>query len=196
VLGDAVAAAVQKLFIIGGFMIFAAMTAKLTSSLFSPNGFSIVGQAILESHLGAYAAAALALAGKSLMIPAAIIAAVLAWSGISGILQTSYVSFGTGIKIFPLVLYRVLHAAHAFLFTIILWKPLSWLLSHIVIEGTFPVFRFVTNQWNNKSIDSRDNLLFLFHDLPYIWQLALPIAAGASLLLFTIYLLLKIKIRN
>ena len=174
-------------------MIFAAMAAKLTSSWFLSNELPFLGQAILESHLGAHAGAALAATGKSLMIPAAIIAAVLAWSGISGILQASYVSFGTGIAISPFVLYRILHAAHAFLFTIILWRPLSWLLSHIVIDGTFPVSLFVAGQWNDKALDDHDSLLFLFHDLPFIWQLTLPIATGAILLLIVIYWLLKAR---
>ncbi|MGI2292999.1 hypothetical protein [Paenibacillus sp. GXUN7292] len=189
VLGDAVAASVQKLLVVGGFMIFAAMVAKLCSPLFQSAQLPYLGQALLESHLGAHAIAANAEPGKSLALPAAIIAAALSWSGISGILQASYTTFGSRISIFPFVLYRILHAAHAFLFTIILWKPLSWLLSHMVKENTFPVVRIFTEKWIGQTEEHR--LLFYFHDLPYIWQLSLPftiLAAGLLLVVYTILL--------
>lgn len=131
-LGDSVSASVQKLMMIGGFMILAALLAKLSEPLLSPllanTGLGFISQALFEGHLGAYAASIWDGPGTSTLGNAAAIAAVLAWSGLSGILQAGYSITGTDLKLLPFIMWRIVHALHASLFMILLWKPITTLL--------------------------------------------------------------------
>lgn len=141
-LGDAVSSSVQRLFMIGGFMIFAAVLAKLSEPLLTPLladiGLSFIGPAFFEGHLGAYAAAVWDSPGAGTLANAAAIAAVLAWSGLSGILQAGYAVTGTDLKLLPFIAMRAAHAVHAFVFMLLLWKPMISLLRPLLMPGDLP----------------------------------------------------------
>ncbi|MCR2804967.1 nucleoside recognition domain-containing protein [Paenibacillus soyae] len=179
VLGDAVAGSVQKLMVVGGFMIFASMLARLSEPLLSPiteQGFAFLGPALFESHLGAYAAAIWQAPGGSAAFACAIIAAVLAWSGFAGILQTGYAITGTDLKLLPFIAHRLNHSLHAFLLTLLLWKPLSWLAAKLVTNGAFPAML----QGNPADYGAGGGIAV--SDLPALWPMSLS-AAGVLLLL-------------
>ncbi|MDF2835793.1 MAG: hypothetical protein K0Q63_1433 [Paenibacillus sp.] len=142
VLGDSVAASVQKLMMIGGFMIIASMIAKLAEPLFAPAvklGLTFAGPALFEGHLGAYAAAVWELPGADIAMVCAVIAAVVSWGGLSGIMQTGYSVSGTDLKLLPFVLHRLNHALHAFLLMLLLWKPVGAAFRKLVPNASFPV---------------------------------------------------------
>lgn len=142
VLGDSVTASVQRLMMIGGFMIIASMIAKLAEPLFAPVvklGLTFAGPALFEGHLGAYAAAVWELPGVDMAMVCAVIAAVLCWGGLSGIMQTGYSVSGTDLKLLPFVLHRLNHALHAFLLTLLLWHPVGALVRQLVPNAAFPV---------------------------------------------------------
>ncbi|NIK75669.1 sporulation integral membrane protein YlbJ [Paenibacillus castaneae] len=185
VLGDAVSVSVQKLMMIGGFMIFAAVIAKLSDPLLAPllskAGVSFFTQALFEGHLGAYAAAVWEVPGKSMLINAAAIAAVLAWSGLSGILQAGYAISGTDLKLMPFIALRIMHALHAFAFMLLLWKPVNSLLRIVIGPGAAPTAAI--------PIDSRESLIatvIQVADLPALW----PYSLTACMLLALVFLLL------
>lgn len=142
VLGDSVTASVQRLMMIGGFMIIASMIARLAEPLFAPLvklGLTFAGPALFEGHLGAYAAAVWELPGVDMAMVCAVIAAVLSWGGLSGIMQTGYSVSGTDLKLLPFVLHRLNHALHAFLITLLLWHPVSSLIAKLLPNASFPV---------------------------------------------------------
>lgn len=191
VLGDSVAASVQKLLMIGGFMIFAAMLAKLSEPLLAPVlsklGLSFVGQAFFEGHLGAYAAAIWDSPGSGSKANAAAIAAALAWSGLSGILQAGYAITGTDLKLLPFVGMRLAHALHAFVFMLLLWKPMNALLRPFLAPGAaaalapaepYAAGELTVSAWRAA-------------DLPLLWQYSLTacfllLLAGVALSIATI----------
>ncbi|QAY65561.1 nucleoside recognition domain-containing protein [Paenibacillus protaetiae] len=124
-LGESVSSSVQKLLVIGGLMIFASVVIKLLSLLAGqPDGWlAYVLPLVMESHLGAYAAAVTPLHGAPEAMPLAVAAAALSWSGISGILQAGQAVGGTELRLLPFALSKLLHAAFAFVITLLLWKP-------------------------------------------------------------------------
>lgn len=189
VLGDAVTSSVQKLLMIGGFMIFASVIAKLSEPLYMPMlaelGLGFAGTAFFEGHIGAYAAAVWDAPGGGSRMNAAAISAVLAWSGLSGILQTGYSIAGTDLRLLPFAAFRVIHAIAAFGFTLLLWKPLSALLRYVTPSGTFPVF--YPGQGRNADFDGITAQGLAGH-LPYLWTLSV----SASLLLLAAFALLSI----
>lgn len=181
VLGDAVSGSVQKLMVIGGFMIFAAVLAKLTEPLFAPiaeQGFPFLGPAVFESHLGAYAAAIWQAPGNSAAFGCAIIAAVLAWSGLAGILQTGYAITGTDLKLLPFIAHRLNHSLHAFLLTLLLWKPLSWIAAKLDPSGVFPAML----QADPSAWQTGFPATYAVSDLPALWPFSLTAAALLLLL--------------
>ncbi|MHA6484444.1 nucleoside recognition domain-containing protein [Paenibacillus sp. strain BS8-2] len=142
VLGDSVTVSVQKLMMIGGFMIIASMIAKLAEPLFAPVvklGLTFAGPAMFEGHLGAYAASVWDLPGTDIAMVCAVIAAVLSWGGLSSIMQTAYSISGTDLMLRPFVLHRLSHALHAFLLTLLLWQPISSLVKVLFPHASFPV---------------------------------------------------------
>ncbi|WP_168122291.1 nucleoside recognition domain-containing protein [Paenibacillus sp. HB172176] len=129
VLGDSVSESVQKLMLIGGFMIFASLLAKLAEPLFAHllhrSSYELISASLVESHLGAYAASVMNAPGVNLVLICSSIAAVLAWSGFSGALQVGYAISGTDLRLLPFIVFRLNHAMHAFAATILLWKPMN-----------------------------------------------------------------------
>ncbi|RJE86705.1 hypothetical protein D3P07_16065 [Paenibacillus sp. 1011MAR3C5] len=188
VLGDAVSGSVQKLMVVGGFMIFAAVLAKLVEPLLAPlqkQGFSFIGAAFFESHLGSYAAAIWNAPGGSAAFGCAVIAAILAWSGLAGILQTGYAIAGTDLRLLPFVIHRLNHALHAFLLTLLLWRPLSWLAGKLAPEGGFPVM--VSGRYYTSAADvSMPMNTMTASDLPVLWLYSI----GSAAILLTVMLIL------
>lgn len=189
-LGEAVASSVQKLLVIGGLMIFAAVIAKLADPLLAPllskAGLTFLSQAFFEGHLGAYAAAVWDAPGTSSLTNAAAIAAVLAWSGFSGILQADYAINGTDLKLLPFVAMRLAHAVHAFLFMILLWKPLTALLRPLLAPGADPVFVFM----EPYPINTSGAAAVRASDLPLLWQYSI----GSCLLLLLLAMIITLII--
>ncbi|WP_028611081.1 nucleoside recognition domain-containing protein [Paenibacillus harenae] len=168
-LGDSVSASFQKLMMIGGFMIFAAVIAKLSEPVFGPllsvSGLSFLTQAFFEGHLGAYAAAVWDGPGSGSLINAAAIAGVLAWSGLSGILQAGYAIAGTDLKLLPFIAIRTAHALHAFAFMLLLWKPVTLLLRMILPPGTAPAFL----PGDGYELEAAAAVTVKAGDLPLLW---------------------------
>ncbi|WP_052703067.1 hypothetical protein [Paenibacillus beijingensis] len=122
-LGDSVTASVHKLMSAGGMIIFTAVILSLLRPLCSGPESRLALTAFMESHLGAYAASGWNLPGEALQT--AVIAALLAWGGLSALLQAGGAAAGTGLKLLPLAAARLLNAAAAFGLTLALWRPLS-----------------------------------------------------------------------
>ncbi|WP_424765828.1 nucleoside recognition domain-containing protein [Paenibacillus sp. sgz302251] len=185
-LGDAVSSSVQKLMMIGGFMIFAAVLAKLTEPLFDPLlaylELNFLTQAFFEGHLGAYAASIWDAPGTSTRLNAAVISAVLAWSGLSGILQTGYAITGTDLKLLPFVAWRAAHAIHAFVFMFLLWKPITSLLRTLLPEEAVPAAAIP----ESLNIDPVAPVTWRVGDFPQLWQFSLT---GCLLMAFLCLLL-------
>lgn len=124
-LGDAVSSSVQTLMTTGGYMlIFAVLVHVLASVLpgWIPS-FSLSG--LLEVHLGSHAAAQIQAPPAILC---ALIGAILGWSGMCAYLQVRSQLKPAGIGTRAFVLYRLVHGAYAYVFTLLLWRPLSgWL---------------------------------------------------------------------
>lgn len=196
-LGDAVTASVQKLMMIGGFMIFAAVLAKLSEPLFSPllakTGLGFISQAFFEGHLGAYSAAVWDAPGAGTLGNAAAIAAVLAWSGLSGILQAGYSITGTDLKLLPFIAWRVVHSLHALLFMLLLWKPATAFLRSILAPGDLPVFVSAESFLPGHAVA----VIIKASELPALWQFSLPAAFVLALLgLFVSMILLPFRKAN
>lgn len=180
-LGDAVSVSVQKLMMIGGFMIFAAVLAKLSEPLLSPLlakvGLSFISQAFFEGHLGAYAAAIWDAPGSGSLGNAAAIAVALAWSGLSGILQAGYAISGTDLKLLPFVAWRAAHAVHAFLFILLLWKPATSLLRPLLAPGAAPALAPV----ESFAPDTAVAVAVKASDLPLLWPFSITACALLAL---------------
>jgi len=171
VLGDSVYASVQKLFIIGGFIIFSSVIAAFATSLL--NIFTLqmpfLSQAILELHIGSYAISAWTMSQSSIVLGCALLVACLTFSGISGILQVSFYTSGKALHMAPFIKYRALHAIVGFFMTYILWKPLSWLFSkwlHIEYQSVF-----------STSARGYVSASYQAQQLPFIWKESLAICS-------------------
>ncbi|MBO9607948.1 MAG: hypothetical protein J7639_18450 [Paenibacillaceae bacterium] len=134
-LGDAVSSAIQKLMLIGGFiMLFAVIQALAELALplaLDTVSASFALPALLEPHLGAFAAARIP--GAADMWRAAWIGALLGWSGLSLHAQVRGLLFGTDVRYAPFLRARLWHACLAFGITLIAWKPLAALASRLPV---------------------------------------------------------------
>jgi nucleoside recognition membrane protein YjiH len=132
-LGDAVMNAIQTLMIIGGWIMFFAVLNQVILLLLpdrlSQGTIATIIVGLLEPHLGAYAISQSA--AYSLLSKAALIGAVLGWSGLSLLAQVKSLLQSTDIRFWPFVKARLLHAALAFILTVLLWKPFNFLIQHI-----------------------------------------------------------------
>jgi hypothetical protein len=143
-LGDAVVAAVQNVMVIGGYMMMFSVLLnviglsgmiKWISNTAGAIGLpsqsvyewlTVLIPALTEIHLGAYSISQSDMASQ--MWQAAILSAGLAWGGFSAHLQVKSLTIGTGFRFARFVAYRGVHAALAFVTTLILWHPLNrWL---------------------------------------------------------------------
>lgn len=177
-LGDTVASSVQTLMMIGGYMLIFAVAARMIQ-LYIPGFDSPLGLAgILEVHLGSYAAANAEFSSPSLQ--AALLGAILGFSGLSSYLQVRAVLGPAGIGTGLFLLNRMLHAIYAFGLTLFCWTPLSSLF-----PGAAPVYKEAAPA--AASADSLNNIL----EWPYIlsmvkWQIVILALFTASLLVFTL----------
>lgn len=160
ILGDGVTQSLQALMIIGGWMMFFSVLQQVILLLL-PEFISHIGfvdqlvVALLEPHLGAYAIAQ----DKSiaLVLKVALVGAVLGWSGFSVHTQVKSFLHSTQMRYPSFLLARLLHAALAFILTLLLWKPLNNLLDHIqprslpaYIERTYssdPLIAWIPSLW-------------------------------------------------
>lgn len=164
VLGDSVAASVQKLFIIGGFIIFSSVIAAFATSIM--NNFTLqlpfLAHALLELHIGSYAISNWTMEHNSIVLGCALLVACLSFSGISGILQVSYYTTGQPIRTILFIKYRIFHAICGFFMTYILWKPLSWVFSKWLHIEYQTVFSTSTGGFIPASYQAQQ--------LPFIWK--------------------------
>ncbi|GJM84107.1 hypothetical protein HMSSN139_66030 [Paenibacillus sp. HMSSN-139] len=91
-------------------------------------------KSVLEVHLGSYA-----ITGPASSLPpalaASLLGAALGWSGLCAYLQVRAILGPAGIGERSFVLSRLLHAAYAYVLTLLLWKPFTrWL------PGVLPAF--------------------------------------------------------
>ncbi|MBW7473344.1 nucleoside recognition domain-containing protein [Paenibacillus oenotherae] len=136
-LGDAVVNSVYKLMAVGGFMMFAAVIVKLMEPAIPGIIPSWLPPGIVESHIGAYAAAAAPLPG-GLAWNGASIAAILSWGGISALLQAGSAVAGTDLSIRPFAAIRFIQGILAFVVTLLLWQPLTSMLAFLLPATAAP----------------------------------------------------------
>ncbi|WP_219836624.1 nucleoside recognition domain-containing protein [Paenibacillus sp. R14(2021)] len=129
-LGDAVTTSVYKLMAIGGFMILCAVLVRLLQPLIPGIVPAFLLPGLVESHLGAYAAATAAFKGGAPWNAAAA-AAVLSWGGLSALLQAGTSVAGSGLSLRSLAAARICQGFLSFLLTLALWKPLTALFARI-----------------------------------------------------------------
>ncbi|WP_157273273.1 nucleoside recognition domain-containing protein [Paenibacillus sp. oral taxon 786] len=134
-LGDAVASGVQTLMIIGGYMLIFAVVIHVILLAFPNQTMAVAVKSALEVHLGSYALSGLA---PSLppALSASLLGAVLGWSGLCAYLQVRAILGPAGIGERSFLLSRLLHAAYAYVLTLLLWKPVTrWLPSVLPAFG-------------------------------------------------------------
>ncbi|MGO4110940.1 nucleoside recognition domain-containing protein [Paenibacillus sp. YAF4_2] len=184
-LGDAVSFGVQKLLIVGGFMIFASVVARLALPLIVhalPSGMAeLVLPALLESHIGAYAAAIWQGPGVSTAVSVAAVAAVLAWSGISALLQAGYAITGTDLKLMPLIGVKLLHAIHAAVLALLLWEPVQTVMTSLPSQLTDATAAMLQDGITlNRPSNAYEAVTAL--GLPSIWPYTLTAAAVLAII--------------
>jgi hypothetical protein len=133
-LGDSVANSIQTLMLIGGWMMFFSVLHQvlllLLPQYLSNAGFAtnlLIG--LLEPHLGSYTIAQAA--PLNLITKVAIVGAILGWSGLSVHSQVKSLMMTAKMRYLPFVIARLLHAALAFILSVLLWKPLNSVINEI-----------------------------------------------------------------
>ncbi|WEK56238.1 MAG: hypothetical protein P0Y55_09390 [Candidatus Cohnella colombiensis] len=117
-LADSVSRTVTTLMIIGGLMMMCSVFIRLLQIWMPGNDFWITFAGLYDMHLGAYEGSKSALFASAPVYTAALLAAALAWSGWSGLLQAR-AAFGAASP-FPwgrLIAGRLLHGGIALLIT-------------------------------------------------------------------------------
>ncbi|RUT28153.1 nucleoside recognition domain-containing protein [Paenibacillus zeisoli] len=132
-LGDTVASAVQTLMMIGGYMLIFAVVIRMIEYHIPGIGSTFILPGLLEVHLGSYAAGASSTSVPALQ--AALIGAILGFSGLCAYLQVRAVLRPVGIGTGGFLVTRILHGSYAYVLTLLLWKPLLKLF-----PGAAPVF--------------------------------------------------------
>lgn len=115
-LADAVTNAVAALMAIGGLMMMSAVAIKLLQTWIPGSDAWLAVPGLYEMHLGAFESGKSALFEAAPVYAAALIAAALAWSGWSGLLQAR-AAFGAFFPWPRVVAGRLLHGAIALLVT-------------------------------------------------------------------------------
>ncbi len=140
-LADSVTNAVGTLMTLGGLMMMSAVILRLIQLFFPGNDIWLAIPGLYEMHLGAYESSRSALFASSPAQAAALLAAALAWSGWSGLLQAR-AAFGSEPH-FPwskVITSRLLHGAVALLIT----YPLA------LAALSEPVKSFTSGIWPNR----------------------------------------------
>ncbi|MCR8845398.1 nucleoside recognition domain-containing protein [Paenibacillus sp. SC116] len=121
-LGEAVSSAVQTLMMIGGYiMMFSVLIQVARLALPSTMG-NLLMNGLLEVNLGAFTISSAAFSSSEFQ--AALVSAVLAWSGISSHLQVHSLIKQTDLRYWRFFAARLLHALLAFILTYVCWTPL------------------------------------------------------------------------
>lgn len=128
ILGDGVTQSIQVLMVIGGWMMFFSVLQQVILLLLPKfiTNIGLVDQLViilLEPHLGAYAIAQDS--SITLVLKIALVGAVLGWSGLSIHSQVKSLLQSTQMRYLSFLMARLLHAALAFILTVLLWKPLN-----------------------------------------------------------------------
>ncbi|WP_256761470.1 hypothetical protein [Cohnella sp. WQ 127256] len=140
-LADSVTNSVGTLMTLGGLMMMSAVVVRLIQLSFPGNDVWIAIPGLYELHLGAYESSRSALFLSAPAQAAALLAAALAWSGWSGLLQAR-AAFGSE-SAFPwkkVIASRLMHSALALLIT----YPLS------LAALTSPAKDFLSSFWPNQ----------------------------------------------
>ncbi|WP_240967776.1 nucleoside recognition domain-containing protein [Paenibacillus aquistagni] len=125
-LGEATASAVQTLMMIGGYMMIFSVLIQVMKLLMPDRIGSIVLNGLFEVNLGAFTIGTLSF--SSPVFQAALVSAVLAWSGFSAHLQVHSLIKQTDLRYAAFLQSRLLHAVCAFGLTYLCWTPLQSLL--------------------------------------------------------------------
>ncbi|MCR8656185.1 hypothetical protein [Paenibacillus endoradicis] len=190
VLGDSVAASVQKLFVIGGFIIFSSVIAAFATSLL--NNFTLqlpfLAHALLELHIGSYAISVWTMGQNSIILGCALLVACLSFSGISGILQVSFYTTGQPIRTLLFIKYRIFHAICGFFMTYILWKPLSWAFSKWLHIEYQTVFSTSAGNYSPASYQAQQ--------LPFIWKESIIMCLVFIIFITLITVVQKLRLKD
>ncbi|OUM96404.1 MAG: hypothetical protein A9Z00_13360 [Thermobacillus sp. ZCTH02-B1] len=122
-MGESVAQCVQQLMTVGGLVIFGSVLIRLLERVLPELLEFAAFPGIYEAHLGAFAAAGM-IERFGAPAGAALIAAVLSWTGITGLLASHGIAAAAGVRFLHLAAAKLLHAALAFLTAALAWKPL------------------------------------------------------------------------
>ncbi|MFC5448296.1 nucleoside recognition domain-containing protein [Paenibacillus aestuarii] len=143
-LGDSVITSVQALMLIGGYMMIFSVLINVISIIHLTHTLSFVTdyllsfmnlttdtapqwiKGILEIHLGAYAFSQIE--DLPLLPQLSLLSAFLGWGGLSAHAQVAGLHQKTDARYVAFFVARIVHALLAFALTIVLWKPLSFLL--------------------------------------------------------------------
>ena len=125
-LGESIAGCVQQLMAVGGLVILGSVLIRLLERVLPELLKFAAFPGIYEAHLGAYAAAGM-IERFGAPAGAALIAAVLSWTGITGLLATHGIAASAGTRFAHLAAAKLLHAALAFVTAAAAWRPLIWL---------------------------------------------------------------------
>lgn len=143
-LGEATASSVQTLMMIGGYMMIFSVIIQVMRLAIPQQFGSILLNGLFEVNLGAFAISNLTF--KSPVFQAALVSAVIAWSGFSAHLQIHSLIKQTDIRYASFVKARLLHAVIAFGLTYVCWYPLQrWLLQW---EGAMPTMSAIGTKMN------------------------------------------------
>jgi len=125
-MGESIALCVQQLMTVGGLVILGSVLIRLLERVLPDLLRFAAFPGIYEAHLGAFAAAGL-IERFGAPAGAAVIAAVLSWTGLTGLLASHGIAAAAGLRFAHLAAAKLLHAALAFLTAALAWKPLVWL---------------------------------------------------------------------
>lgn len=180
-LGDAVMNGVYTLMAAGGFMMIAAVLAKLLEPLLPGQIPVWLLPALLESHIGAYNAAVAPMTG-GLPWNAAAVAAVVSWGGVSALLQAGSAIADTDLSLRPLAVSRLLQSILSFLITLLLWQPLTYLSMRLLTTAAPALLQ----DGDSPAVHHRDDMIRA-GDLHGLWTYSplLLLAFGGAILLLT-----------
>ncbi|AGA58268.1 hypothetical protein Theco_2146 [Thermobacillus composti KWC4] len=172
-MGESIAQCVQQLMAVGGLVILGSVLIRLLERVLPDLLEFAAFPGIYEAHLGAFAAAGM-IERFGAPAGAAVIAAALSWTGITGLLATHGIAASAGLRFLHLAAAKLLHAALAFLTAALAWKPLVW-LAGLGADDASAAFRLLAEPSGAARL------------APLLWR-AIP--ACASVLALTLLLML------
>ncbi|USB32143.1 nucleoside recognition domain-containing protein [Paenibacillus sp. YPG26] len=177
-LGDTVAAAVQTLMMIGGYMLIFAVVIRMLQYYIPGLVPSFFLPGIFEVHLGTYAAGGLYTYSPALQ--AALLGAILGFSGLCAYLQVRAILRPAGIGTGGFLITRILHGSYAYVLTLLLWEPLIRLF-----PGAAPVYGDISPHgkpdYGILQLPSWTQTFSLMG-----WQFIALLSITAALMLFTV----------